>query len=209
MRERRLLTWLLGAALAAPWFACAQSASAPRGMPTGEAQRVFKLCDARAYAAMGMARTYLGNGRDKAPVREMVKDNTWGTQAAETLFRLADAGKLKHHAEFAADVLVQCAVVHSVPVGAPKSQVGVCLARTDVAYLLHADRKQGLVRQEAISRAAARLKPREVYPTALLNGVAEAIYVPKEPPDLRALSSRMLWTCIRARPQPSASAASG
>jgi hypothetical protein len=199
--------WPLAVWLSAAAAAVAQPASRPQA-PAGNMRNAFQLCDARTFVAMGLARSYFTGGRQKEPVRSLVKNDPWGRETAETLFRLADAGTLQHHAEFAADVLVQCAVANVVQVGAPKNQVRLCLARTDVGFYLHADRTAGLVRQEAISRTAARLKPREVYPTALVNAVAEVVYRPEKIPDLRALTSRMLWSCIQARPQGAASAAS-
>lgn len=201
------ILWPLAALLVAATPVLAQPASSPQS-PSGNMRKAFQLCDARTFVAMSLARAYLTGGRQKEPVLELVKNDPWGRDTAETLFRLADAGKLQHHAEFGADMLVQCAVANTVQVGAPKNQVRLCLARTDVGFYLHADRAAGLVRQEAISRTAARLKPREVYPTALVNAVAEAVYRPEKTPDVRALTSRMLWSCIRARTQGAASAAS-
>lgn len=205
-RPLSIRLWSLSLLLAVAQPAHAQPSGAQP--PTGNLRKAFRLCDARTFVAMSLARAYMTGGRQKEPVLEMVKNDPWGRETAETLFRLTDAGKLQHHAEFAADVLVQCAVANTVPVGAPKNQVRLCLARSDVGFYLHADRTAGLVQQEAISRTAARLKPREVYPTALINAVANSVYRPEKIPDVRALSSRMLWSCIQARPPGAASAAS-
>jgi hypothetical protein len=182
---------------------------AVQAQPSSAAQAAFRLCNARTFVAVNIARSYLHDEtRNKEVVLGAVKDHPWGRALAQQLFRRDDAGQLKHPAEFAADVLYQCAITEGLSVGAPKNVAQVCLARSDIAYYLHGDRAQGLVQQEAVSRATARLVPREVYPTALVNAVADAVYAPKELPELRAISERMLWACIKSAPPTPASAAS-
>lgn len=174
--------------------------------PSSAAQVAFRLCNARTFVAMTIARNYLSDTtKNKQAVLGAVKDHPWGKTLAQQLFRRDEAGELKHPAEFAADVLYQCAITERLSVGAPKNVARVCLARSDIAFYLHGDRAQGLVQQEAVARTTARLVPREMYPTALVNAMADAVYAPKELPDLRAISDRMLWACINSRPASAAS----
>jgi hypothetical protein len=183
------------------------SAHAAAQAPSEQAQQAFKLCDARTFVALNLARIYLREGRDAEATLAPVKDSDWGRATVKELIRRVDAGELRHPAEFAADVLYQCAIRERLAVGRSKVTAQVCLARSDIAYELHAHRVQGLVRQEAIARTTQRLTPRELYPTGLVNVVAEAVYAPAQPPDLRALASQVLWGCIRSAPR-AASAAS-
>ncbi len=181
-------------------------AGAAEAQPSSAAQAAFRLCNARTFVAMTIARNYLSDTtKNKQAVLGAVKDHPWGKTLAQQLFRRDEAGELKHPAEFAADVLYQCAITESLSVGAPKNVARVCLARSDIAFYLHGDRAQGLVRQAAVARTTARLLPREMYPTALVNATADAVYAPKELPDLRAISERMLWACINSRPASAAS----
>ncbi len=179
-----------------------------QAQPASAVQAAFRLCNARTFVAMSIARSYLGDAaRNKEVVLGAVKHHSWGSALAQQLFQRDQAGQLKHPAEFAADVLYQCAITEGLTVGAPKSVAQVCLARSDIVFYLHGDRAQGLVQQEAVSRTTARLVPREVYPTALVNAVARAVYAPKDLPDLRTVSDRLLWACINSQPT-AASAAS-
>lgn len=191
--------------------AMAQRASgtpASPAAPASAAQAAFKLCDARGFVAMNMARTYFATQRNRTQVLDMVKRNDWAQRQADVLFKMVDDGQLQHPAEFAADVLAQCAVSQGMVIGASRNQVRLCFARADVATQIHSDRKQGLPRDQAVSRAGEGFLPREVYPDSLLQGVADVVYAPKDLPDLRVLTSQLLWGCIRARPPAAASAAS-
>lgn len=197
--------WLHGAA------ASAQPASAPPmrpAAPASAAQAAFKMCDARGFVAMNMARTYFAHDRNRHHVIDMVKRNDWALQQAEVLFKRVEEGKVRHPAEFAADVLAQCAAGQGMVIGASRNHVRLCFARVDVATQVHADRTRGLPREQAVSRAAEQFVPREVYPDYLLNSVADAVYARENLPDLRMLTSQMLWACIQTRPAGVASAAS-
>ena len=187
------------------------SAAAPPAAPSSGVQAAFRQCDARAFLAMNIARIYLDEGRSRPLVIEKVKRSDWGLQMAEALFKRVDEGRLQHPAEFAADVLGQCAASAQLNVGASKTQTQLCLARADMVVHLHALRTQGVSRADAVARTAERLQPREVYPAALIDAVAGPIFTPPSPPDMNRLWSQMLWGCIRARPAapaPSAAASS-
>jgi|GEM_PF-3010122 hypothetical protein len=183
------------------------SAAAPPAAPSSGVQAAFRQCDARAFLAMNLARIYLDEGRNRPQVIEKVKRSDWGLQMAEALFKRVDEGRLQHPAEFAADVLGQCAAGAQLNVGASKTQTQLCLARADMVVHLHGYRTQGLSRADAVARTAERLQPREVYPVALIDAVAGPVFTPPSPPDLNAQWSQMLWGCIRARPARAASAA--
>ena len=127
---------------------------------------------------------------------------------AEDIFRRVDAGTVRHPGEVAADVLFECAAQQKISVGAPRQQVALCFTRTDVAFLLHLERSNQVVRQQAVSKVQARLKSRELYPMALINTVAEAVYAPSQLPDLRQLMGSVAWGCINRPPSAAASAAS-
>ena len=120
-------------------FSAVLGPAAAAAAPASAAQAAFRLCDSRAFVALTLARTYLFEGRDRGRARALVKDHAWGRAMAEDLFRRAEAGTLRHHAEFAGDVLAQCAVAEGIPLGVSKSTAQLCLARADAAYLLHGD----------------------------------------------------------------------
>ncbi len=208
----RWQSWLAAIGLAAcNAGAFAQAAgAAPAAAPASDVQRAFRQCDARAFLAMNIARIYLDEGRNRQLVIERVKSNDWGLQMAEALFKRVDEGRLQHPAEFAADVLGQCAASQRLNVGASKTQTQLCMARADMVVHLHGYRTQGVSRTDAVARTAERLKPREVYPAALIDAVAGPVFAPASPPDMNTLWSQMLWGCIRARPpRPASAAASG
>lgn len=201
-----MTTWAKVRRFAASLMLLTVASAMAQPQPGGNAQAAFRLCDARAFVAMNIARTYLLEGRNKDQVLAYVKDNQWGQAMARELFRRDEAGALKHHAEFATDILYQCAIQEGVTVGVPKSTAQVCLARSDIAFHLHADRSQGLVRQEAVARTTARLTPRALYPTSLVNAVADAVFSPAELPELRKISGQVVWACINSKPAPASAA---
>jgi hypothetical protein len=206
-RNRAMTSCALARRFAASLMLWTVASATAQPQPGGSAQAAYRLCDARAFVAMNIARTYLLEGRNKELVLDAVKNHAWGQAMAQALFRRDETGELKHHAEFATDILYQCAIHEGVTVGAPKSTAQVCLARSDIAFYLHADRSRGLVRQEAVARTTARLTPRALYPTALVNAVAEAVYAPAELPELRQLAGKVVWACINSKPAPASAVA--
>jgi hypothetical protein len=189
----------------------AQRASAPTvrpAAPASAAQAAFRLCDSRTFVASSMARTYLYEGRDRQKVIALVNNDNWARPLAENLMRRVDASEIKHPAQFAAEILFQCAITEAIQVGASRTEVQVCLARTDIAAELHAARLQGTSRVQAVARTRGRLKPPELYPPAMVDTVADIVYSAKTMPSLRALSSEVLWGCLAARPRTPAPAAS-
>lgn len=192
--------------------ALAQRASASPSRPAAPAsaaKAAFRLCDSRTFAALAMGRTYLYEGRDRQKVLALVKDHDWARPLAENLVRRADAGEIKHPAQFATEVLFQCAINETIQVGGSRTDAQVCLARTDIAAELHAARAQGVSRAQAVGRTTGRLKPPELYPPAIVNTVADVVYGAQTLPSLRTLSSEVLWGCMAARPKKPAASAGG
>jgi len=109
--------------------------------------------------------------------------------------------------EVAADVLFQCASDYRITVGASRQRAALCFTRTDVAFFLHVERSQKVVRQQAVSKVSKRLASRELYPMALINTVADAVYSPPQLPDLRLLMGQVAWTCIGQQPVAASAAA--
>lgn len=213
------LAVLVGRALAAapasaaqaPTPASAAPAVPPAGAlrparPASAAQAAFRLCDSRAFVALSVARAYLLEGRNREQARALVRDNPWGSSMVDELLRRADAGTLRHHAEFAGDVLVQCAIAEAIPLGVTKPAAQLCLARADIAQQLHAARSRGVARQVAVERVTRTLTPPELYPPGLVPVVAAAVYQPTALPELRRLSGQVVWSCIREQSRPAAAA---
>src|SRR5512138_2986163 len=175
-----------------------------------DARSAFKACDAQAFLALNIARNYLMSDRNRGLVMPHVEGSAIGEAMAEDLFRRVESGEIRHPGQFAADTLFKCADELKLRVGASRADGGICFTRTDVAFFLHSQRSNGAKRQQAVSAAAATLKVRELYPMALINQVAEAVYRPAQPPDLRQLMGTVAWGCIRdgARAATPASAAS-
>jgi len=167
----------------------------------------FRVCDARAFLALNVARNYLMTGRDRRAVVPHLKGDAAAEAMAEEIFRRADAEEIRHPGEAAADALFECAAQRKMAVGAPRQQVALCFTRTDIVFFLHLERSNHVVRQTAVSKVQARLTSRELYPAALISKLGEAVYAPPELPDLRQLMSRTAWACIN-RPASAASAAS-
>jgi hypothetical protein len=179
----------------------------PPAAPGAEAREAFRACDAQASLALSMARNYLMAGRNRELVRPHVQGNAMGEAMAEEMYSKADAGQIGHPGQFAADVLFRCAAEAKLRVGASRAHVATCFTRTDVAFFLHGERERGVVRQQAVSNVLKRLTVRELYPVALVNTVAEAVYKPAKSPDLPRLMGALAWGCIN-QPPAAASAAS-
>lgn len=191
--------------------ALAQRASAPPARPAepaSAAKAAFRLCDSRTFIAVAMGRVYLYEGRDRQRVLTLVKNDNWARPLAENLIRRADAGEIVHPAQFATEVLFQCAISEAIQVGASRADAQLCIARTDIAAELHEARARGVSRAQAVARTSGRLKPPELYPPAMVNTLADVIYRAQSPPSLRTLSSEVLWGCLAGRPKQAASAAS-
>jgi len=185
----------------------AAASQAQTGGQAGSAQREsFRLCDARAFLALNIARNYMMTGRNRQAVVPHLQGDAAAEATAEDVFRRVDAGQVTHPGEVAADVLFECAAQQKVNVGAPRKQVALCFTRTDIAFFLHVERSNNVVRQQAVSKVQARLKSRDLYPTALINTVAEAVYAPPQLPDLRQLMGSVAWACIHRVPSAAAAA---
>ena len=186
----------------------ASAASQAQGAGESSAAREsFRICDDRAFLALNIARNYMMTGRNRDTVMPHLKGDAAAQAMAEEIFRRVDAGTVRHPGEAAADMLFDCAAQQKMTVGAPRQQVALCFTRTDIAFFLHIERSNQVVRQQAVSKVQTRLKSRELYPTALINTVAEAVYAPPQLPNLRQLMGNVAWACIH-RPPSAASAAS-
>jgi len=180
--------------------ASAQPAAASRAQPSVASRAAFQACDAQAFLALNIARNYMMSGRKKELVEPYIKDDPLGRAMADEVYGQVDAGLVHHPGELAADALFKCAAEQKMTVGAPRQQVALCFTRTDVAFFLHLERSQQVVRQSAVPKVLGRLTSRELYPVALVNQVAEAVYAPPELPDLQQLMRSVAWTCINQRP---------
>jgi len=173
------------------------------------ARNAFKACDAQAFLALNIARNYLMTDRNRSLVMPYVEGSTIGKAMAEDLFARVESGEIRHPGQFAADTLFKCADELKLRVGASRADAAVCFTRTDVVFFLHSQRTNGVKRQPAVSAVTSKLTVRELYPMALINQVAEAVYRPAQVPDLRQLMGTVAWGCIRegTRAAPAASAA--
>jgi hypothetical protein len=194
-----LLTWAIAAGGAAQAQPTDEGASAAR--------ESFRICDAKAFLALNIARNYMMTGRDRRTVVPHLQGDAAAEAMAEAIFRRIDADEIRHPGEVAADVLFECAAQRKMFVGAPRQQVALCFTRTDIVFFLHLERSNHVVRQSAEAKVQARLTSRELYPAVLISTMAKAVYTPPELPDLRQLMGRTAWACIN-RPAPAASAAS-
>jgi len=181
--------------------------AASHAQTAGDSREAFRVCDSKAFLAMNIARNYMMTGRDRQAVLPHLQGDAAAQAMAEDIFGRVDAGEVRHPGQLAADTLFQCAKENGMTVGAPRQRVALCYTRTDVAFFMHVERSAGAVRQQAVAKVQARLKSRELYPVALINDVAEAVYAPPQLPDVRQLMGTVAWACIR-QPASAASAAS-
>jgi hypothetical protein len=172
------------------------SASGALAQPSDVARSAFRACNDRAFLALSIARNYLMGGRNRDLVWPHVQGNALGEAMAEDLFRRVEAGEIQIPGQYAADTLFQCAHEAKINVGVNRQSAAVCFTRTDIPFFLHAERTRHVVRQGAVSNVMKRLTVRALYPVALINQVADAVYAPPEPPDLRPLMDAVAWTCI-------------
>ena len=208
MRGSGPRAWLRAALLMGGVATSTASLAQTAGDAGSAARESFRTCDARAFLALNIARNYMTTGRDRQAVMPHLQGDAAAEAMAEEIFGRVDAGAVHHPGEAAADALFKCAALQKMTVGASRRQVAVCFTRTDIAFFLHLERSNQVVRQTAVSKVAARLKSRELYPMALINSVAEAVYTPPELPDLRQLSGQVAWGCINRPAAAAASAAS-
>jgi hypothetical protein len=183
---RALLLMVLGIA----------AAPASQAQPSESSRTAFRACNDRAFLALSIARNYLMGGRNRDLVWPHVQGNALGEAMAEDLFHRVEAGEVKIPGQYAADTLFQCAHEANINVGVNRQSAAVCFTRTDIPFFLHAERTRHVVRQGAVANVMKRLTVRALYPVALINQVADAVYAPPEPPDLRQLMDAVAWTCI-------------
>jgi len=170
--------------------------AASHAQTSAQSRESFRVCDARAFLALNITRNYLMSGRNKQSVLPYLSGDAAAEAMADEVFRRVEAGEIRHPGQMAADTLFRCAAEQKISVGAPRAQVSMCFVRTDIAFFLHVERSNGVVRQQAVSRVLARLTSRELYPTALVNAVAEAVYAPPQLPDVRQIMGTVAWSCI-------------
>ena len=183
------------------------AASALRAQPTDASRAAFQTCDAQAFLTLDIARNYMMSGRNRQLVEPSVRDSELGRAMADEVYRRVDAGQVRHPGELAAETLFKCATELNIAVGAPPQRVALCFTRTDIVFFLHVARSDHVTRQAAVSKVLARLTSRELYPVALVNQVADAVYSPRELPDLQQLMRAAAWTCVNQK-QPANKAAS-
>jgi hypothetical protein len=193
---------LLRALLPVVAVAASAAAQAQTAGPAGDARReAFRVCDAKSFLALNIARNYMMTDRNREAVIPHLQNDATAMSMAENVFHRVDAGQVRHPGEVAAVVLFECAAQQKMDVGAPRRQVALCFTRTDVAFFMHLERSNGVSRQSAVSKVQARLSSRELYPISLIFQVAEAVYAPPELPALRPLMGNIAWGCInRASP---------
>lgn len=196
------------ACLRGAWLVVGLAAgAASHAQTSSDSREAFRICDAKAFLALNIARNYMMTGRNRQAVLPHLSGDAAAQAMAEDVFNRVDSGEIRHPGQLAADTLFQCAAEQKMGIGAPRQQVALCYTRTDVAFFMHVERGAGVVRQQAVSKVSARLKSRDLYPTALINEVAEAVYAPAQLPDVRQVMGAVAWACIR-RPPAAASAPS-
>jgi hypothetical protein len=179
----------------------------PAHAQAGDAARdAFRACDAQAFLALNIARNYLMSDRNRGLVMPQVEGSEIGRAMAEDLFDRVDRGEIRHPGQFAADTLFKCARELKLRVGGSKEHAAVCFTRTDVPFLLHAERAKGTARQKAFANVSGKLTQRTLYPMALIQQVADAVYRPENVPDLRQLMGAVAWGCINSGAPAAASA---
>ncbi|HEY6514360.1 MAG TPA: hypothetical protein VI032_20455 [Burkholderiaceae bacterium] len=187
----------LRATLLAAGLAASACAPAQTGTGANEDRRgAFRVCDAKAFLALNIARNYMMTGNNRDTVIPHLQGEATAVAMAEEVFRRIDAGQVRHPGEVAADVLFECAAQYQINVGAPRQQVALCFTRTDIAFFLHAERSRQVPHQSAVARVQARLTSRELYPAVLIDQVAKAVYASPELPALQPLMGQMAWSCI-------------
>lgn len=191
--QSMLVRWILALA-----GALCLHAAAP-AQPRESARDAFRACDAQAFLALNIARNYLMSNRNRSLVMPHVEGSAIGRAMAEDLFDRVDRGEVKHPGQFAADTLFKCADELKLRVGTTRERAAVCYTRTDVAVLLHGERRKGTERQKAVSGLLKKLTSRELYPMSLVSQVSEAVYAPSELPDLNRLMGAVAWGCINQR----------
>lgn len=172
-----------------------------------DAREAFRACDEQAFLALNIARNYLMTNRNRDMVLPHLRSSAMAEAMAQELFDRVDSGEIRHPGQFAADKLFACAGERQLRVGTGRERAALCFTRTDVAFFLHAERERKVVRQQAVANVLKRLALRELYPTALVNSVAEAVYRPAETPDLRRLMGAVAWGCINEQPAAAAAPA--
>ena len=183
--------------LAAIWMPALVGAQAPAGDAPAQPSAAFRTCDTEGFMALNIARTYMAGGRKRDDVLPFVSGSAVGEALALELFERVDKGEVKHYADFAAGKLLECAVREGMNLQEPAWKARICYARTDIAFFLDLDRQTGADRESAEAKTSARLKNREVYPSGLIQAVAESVYARGgSPEDLRRVMGTVFWTCF-------------
>lgn len=163
---------------------------------SSQAQTAFRLCDAEGFMALNIGRAYFLAGRRKESVLPYVAGDSFGEGLVSELSRRADAGELKHYADFATDKLYECANREHLQIEEPREKARICFARVDIPFFLHTDRQAGVTKEDSIQKLSRALNDPGVFPTQLISAVAEQVFTLQEPPPIRKLMGTVFWSCL-------------
>ena len=191
------------------WGVAAGAAS--QAQTAGQASDVvsresFRICDAKAFLALNIARNYLVTGRNRQSVLPYLNGDAAAEALAEEMFRRVDAGEVRHPGQAAADVLFECAAQQKMTVGAP---------RAAGRAVLHAHRHRLPSARRAQQRRRAPAGGVEgAGATEVARGVPDGAHQHRgrsrlraaQIPDVRQLMGSVAWGCINRPPSAASSA---
>jgi hypothetical protein len=187
---------VLGATAALLGACAAQPPPAPAHDAEAAQRRAFLVCDIESRMALNMARNYFLSGRKEDQVLPYVGNRQPGLGIAQRLFREAAAGTVSHHADFATEILFECASREKMSLDKPRGLVTTCFARVDIPFFLHTWRQQGLAKDAAIARVETMLKDRNVYSEPLIQSTAQTVYSADVHEDGRKVMGTVFWSCV-------------
>jgi hypothetical protein len=189
-----VLTGLVATALLVSAYA--EEPSPPASPDDVAERRAFLVCDSEGGLALAIARNYFLSGRKEEQVLPYVGDKQPGLGLAQKLFRESAAGKVSHHADFATEVLFECASREGLALDKPNALVRMCFARVDIPFFLQTLRRRGVEKGEAITRLETMLKDRDIYPESMIQATAQSVYSDDAGSDANKLMGTVFWSCV-------------
>ncbi len=177
-------------------FGQQNQSSVPQGSTPKSPELIFSICDNEAFSALDMARNYILFKDSKEHIRILLGESQELQKIATELFEKADSGRIKHHADFAADKLIECAAREGMAFDKPRDQVKVCFARVDIPFLLISMRDKRMTKSEAVTKVSTMLKDRSVYPIPLIAMVADMVYSNASMEEDRKTMRGIFWNFI-------------
>ncbi len=157
----------------------------------------FVQCETYGFTALDAARNAMAYGESE---QKLEADNAGYPETQALVHKLFQAlqGGLKNHDQFAVAEFYGCADQQKLKLTQDLDKATVCFARTDVVFVLYADKLDGRSEAEALTDVQQRFAkaPAGMYPAPLLKELAPLTYKVSDLDGFHALRDYVFERCL-------------